>query len=345
MCARVANLHPEIGNLALCNLDASALAPIPRPRVRRVLKTSNQSRALGASWHPDSRRAVSVYQSGAVVVWDVVDSQAMQYMPRSFVTSVAVSPNLAKTIVALGGLDNVVSICDMSNDVEQCEVGKTLPAPDGVGHEGMITALAFLDDQALLTASGDGDLRTWDVESGVSVHTFRGHGRHVTSLALGPLSQSPLAASGSLDATVRLWDVRSGERTHTLPATSEVSGVGFFPGGMLVAAACVDGAVRIFDVRHAAAVGELTTPDAQCCTGLAWSLSGRALYTTHTTGQVRVWDPLGHNAGCIHKIPVVQAIGSTKPELATIEIAPDGSALLIACHDGSVRAVAMAAAK
>lgn len=344
MCARVANHTPPPHLPMLRDLEATQLPAIPKPRVRRVLTNPTKNRALAVAWYADSVHAVCSYHGGAVILWDTVAAQAVQYIKRPFAMSVAMCPDVKKRLVAVGGLDNAVSIIDMSEGIENCEIEKVLPCPDGQGHEGLISALAFLDCQTLVSASGDGDLRSWDVERGVSIHTFKGHSCDVKAIALSaptsPAAHPSFIASGSLDATVRLWDARSGQATHVLQAAAEVSSVSAFPSGALVAAARADGTVSIFDVRSSGAVGELTTADAPSCTGLEWSISGRALYTSHPTGEVRVWNAFGPDASCVHKVPVVGR-GGRDQTLSGLAISPDGAALASGCHDGALRVVAV----
>ena len=74
------------------------------------------------------------------------------------------------------------------------------------------------NNQFLLTADsyGDNALRLWDVESGKTIQTFKGHTDTVTSLAFSVDDQ--FIVSSSKDNTVRKWNIEAGFRdTASMP--------------------------------------------------------------------------------------------------------------------------------
>ena len=244
---------------ALRCIDTSLLNPIPRPSRKRLIRAPIRFKVLDMAWHSDGRHVVSVNQIGAVVYWNAVTKKAMQYYERNLVTAAAVAPTEDgddKAIVAVGGLDDKITVLDMSPDLEDCDVGNTLPGPEREGHEGLITALAFRTASELISASGDGNLRIWDIQSGLSTSVLRGHEAGLRCVSL--CAREPfMAASGAVDKSVRLWDVRTGKATRTFKCADEVMGVSCFPTGGIVAAGCSDGSVQAFDVRACAMIADL----------------------------------------------------------------------------------------
>ena len=79
-----------------------------------------------------------------------------------------------------------------------------------VGHEGRVTAVAFLPDGSrALAGSDDNTLRLWDLATGETLRTLEGHTDSVRAVAV--LGDGSRALSGSWDNTLRLWDLQSGE--------------------------------------------------------------------------------------------------------------------------------------
>jgi len=300
---------------SLQDLDTSGLRPIPSLKQVRTMSASNE-RTLACAWHPDSVHLVSIDKAGAAIMWDTRTAIVRQYFARPFATAIAVAPSPDAedaTTVALGGLDNVISICDMSINIKKPEMLATLPSM-GESHDGMITALAFLGSKdTLLSAGGDGDLRLWSVSKASTTQVLRGHTKDVCGLAVqrdDQGSNAPRIASCSLDGTIRIWDTRAAYATHTFdsPAPgrgatdSEPSCVSFFPDGNTVAAGYSDGSINIFDTRSYGLMGTLTPTGkkAPATTGIQVSHSGRAIYTSHEDGSIGTWDPIGKGEICKH---------------------------------------------
>jgi WD40 repeat protein len=82
------------------------------------------------------------------------------------------------------------------------------------GHRQKVTGAAFCDDTRAVSASWDGSLVLWDLESGEPLRSLRGHSSVINALAVTP--DGRLAVSGSDDRTVIVWDLATGEVLRTL---------------------------------------------------------------------------------------------------------------------------------
>src|SRR6266446_7468100 len=90
-----------------------------------------------------------------------------------------------------------------------------------------------------------GEKSTLDV-----VHTLKGHGAEVYSVAFSP--DGKLLVTGSFDNTLKLWDVASGKELKTYAGpqghTKQVLSVAFSPDGQFIASGGADNTLKIWDV-------------------------------------------------------------------------------------------------
>ena len=128
------------------------------------------------------------------------------------------------------------------------------------GHEKGVYGAKFVSDsKQVITASGDGLLKLWDVESGREVRSFPGHAGTVYAVSLSNDGQRML--SGSLDGTARLWDLAtSAELAYFDNAGSRIYSVALLADGS-EAIGDESGAIRILNdkggnVRILAATAE-----------------------------------------------------------------------------------------
>ena len=98
---------------------------------------------------------------------------------------------------------------------------RSIPAPSDyevrryVGHTaGVDSVCVSPDGRRILSASDDGTVRLWDLETGAELRCFRGHSQFVHAVAFLP--DGKRLVSGSRDRTVRIWDAETGEELQRL---------------------------------------------------------------------------------------------------------------------------------
>merc|ERR1712088_1266052 len=158
----------------------------------------------------DSRNLVSASQDGKLIVWDSYSTNKVHAIPlrSSWVMTCAYAPS--GSFVACGGLDNICSIYSLKTREGNVRVSRELP-----GHTGYLSCCRFLDDNQIVTSSGDMTCALWDIETGQQCTTYTGHTGDVMSLSLAPDFRT--FVSGACDASAKLWDIRDGMCKQTFP--------------------------------------------------------------------------------------------------------------------------------
>uniref|UniRef100_A0A8D1JQB8 G protein subunit beta 3 n=1 Tax=Sus scrofa TaxID=9823 RepID=A0A8D1JQB8_PIG len=176
-------------------------------RTRRTLR-GHLAKIYAMHWATDSKLLVSASQDGKLIVWDTYTTNKVHAIPlrSSWVMTCAYAPS--GNFVACGGLDNMCSIYSLKSREGNVKVSRELSA-----HTGYLSCCRFLDDNNIVTSSGDTTCALWDIETGQQKTVFVGHTGDCMSLAVSP--DFKLFISGACDASAKLWDVREGTCRQT----------------------------------------------------------------------------------------------------------------------------------
>uniref|UniRef100_A0A452EDK7 G protein subunit beta 3 n=1 Tax=Capra hircus TaxID=9925 RepID=A0A452EDK7_CAPHI len=260
-------------------------------RTRRTLR-GHLAKIYAMHWATDSNH---VCLSSAQAVgkrlarWEAPAIPPLQVhaipLRSSWVMTCAYAPS--GNFVACGGLDNMCSIYSLKSREGNVKVSRELSA-----HTGYLSCCRFLDDNNIVTSSGDTTCALWDIETGQQKTVFVGHTGDCMSLAVSP--DFRLFISGACDASAKLWDVREGTCRQTFTGhESDINAICFFPNGEAICTGSDDASCRLFDLR---ADQELTTyaHESIICgiTSVAFSLSGRLLFAGYDDFNCNVWDSM-----------------------------------------------------
>lgn len=156
-----------------------------------------------------------------------------------------------------------------------------------MGHNGVVSAVAFAPDGAILASAGGDRIKLWNFPAGSMRLSLRGPAAIINSVAFSP--DGTLLAGGSDDNGVYLWDVRSGRLLAKLVGhTSGVGPVAFSPDGRRLASASWE-SVRLWDVVTRNAIATLDGNRGKSHV-LAFSPRGRLLASGGAERQLRLWD-------------------------------------------------------
>uniref|UniRef100_A0A452GYX1 Uncharacterized protein n=1 Tax=Gopherus agassizii TaxID=38772 RepID=A0A452GYX1_9SAUR len=255
-------------------------------RTRRTLR-GHLAKIYAMHWGTDSRLLVSASQDGKLIIWDSYTTNKVHAIPlrSSWVMTCAYAPS--GNYVACGGLDNICSIYNLKTREGNVRVSREL-----AGHTGYLSCCRFLDDNQIVTSSGDTTCALWDIETGQQTTTFTGHTGDVMSLSLAP--DARCFVSGACDASAKLWDVREGMCRQTFTGhESDINAICFFPNGNAFATGSDDATCRLFDLRADQELMVYSHDNIICgITSVAFSKSGRLLLAGYDDFNCNVWDTL-----------------------------------------------------
>jgi len=104
------------------------------------------------------------------------------------------------------------------------------------------------DGSRAVSASMDGTLKVWDLETGSELRTLEDHTDSVFAVAV--TRDGKRAVSASRDRTLKVWDLETGSVLRTLEDHSgPVSGVALTPDGKRAASASDDKTVKLWDLE------------------------------------------------------------------------------------------------
>lgn len=120
------------------------------------------------------------------------------------------------------------------------------------GHSRSVEALCMIPATATLVSGGvDQSVRVWDISNEKMVRSLRQHTQGIRSLALRPNREGlPMIASAAADRTIRFWQPTIGRMVRYVRLDEEPLRIAWLHDGVHIAAACVDGKVRIIDADN-----------------------------------------------------------------------------------------------
>ncbi|MCY2962424.1 MAG: protein kinase [Planctomycetota bacterium] len=272
------------------------------------LNGSRESERLFRSAEPfsnghTSANALALSSNGVVVAVDdekvvrLISLESGQTLrtfqsPMDYVGSLTFSPDGSR--LAVGSLDNTVSIWDRNNGTE---IARLTEQKLGV------LALAWSPDGTkLVTGSGDdraptwsqlqnGELKLWDAATGTEIRTFARDPSQVNAVAF---AGNELIVSGGLNGAVQVWDVATGKLKRQLGTqTAAIRGVAFSGRMRAAAVACDDGTARVWQIDTGEELALLRGHAGRVYSVAFDETTGR-LATGGYDGTIRLWDVEEH---------------------------------------------------
>jgi WD40 repeat protein len=221
------------------------------------------------------------------------------------------------------------------------------------GHSRTVNAVALSADGRLaVSASDDGMLKVWNVDTGRELRSLKGHSGAVYGVALS--ADGRRAVSASSDKTLKVWDVDSGRELLTLREHSDaVYAVALSTDGRRAVSASGDDTLKVWDVESGRELRTLAGHNASVA-GVALSADGQRAVSASDDLTLKVWDVEGGRELCTLKGHADQvrgvalradgrrAVSASIDETLKVWDMENGRELrTLAGHSGGVTAVAL----
>jgi len=259
-------------------------------RQRRILK-GHFGKIYSMHWANDSKHLVSASQDGKLIIWNGFTTNKVHAVPlrSSWVMTCAYSPS--GNLVACGGLDNLCSVYKLPQSGSNQNQGQQKTYAELAQHEGYLSCCRFINENEIITASGDSTCILWDVETKTPKSIFNDHSGDVMSVSI--FESQGIFVSGSCDATAKLWDHRDKKSClRTFAAhESDINSVAFFPDGYAFGTGSDDSSCRLFDMRAYLQLNKYANDKILCgITSVAFSKTGQMLFAGYDDYNCYVWD-------------------------------------------------------
>lgn len=287
---------------------------------------------------PDGGRILSASLDDTLKLWDLETGEATRTFTihADSIRAVAVVPGGRCAVVAC----NYVHAFQLT--LLDLETGEDRRLKS---HTGQVTAVTALPDgRHAVSASSDGTIYLWDLESYEEIRTFTAHEERVNALAV--LADGRRALSASEDTTLRLWDLETGAELRTFKGHSgSVSAVAVLPDGRHFLSASGynrsksikgDNSLRLWgldsDVPLRTFVGHTDSVEA-----LAVVPGGRGAVSASLDGTLKVWDlpavpeAVDETGTATHSFP------GHDGQVDAVALLPDGQRLLTGSADRTIK--------
>ena len=221
------------------------------------------------------------------------------------------------------------------------------PAPDvGPGSDIGTGPSPGAGSSLILTGHDDSHLRLWQIDAGIPYasgpRTLAGHSGPIRTVALS--ADGRWLASSADDQTLRLWSALSGENRWVWPISTPATLLSFSASGQWLASVSLAGNISLWDPATGVCVGDVdSTPDSP--SALAFSADERWLIVGARDGTMGLWSLDRYTrTGNLGAACEPCTFSGHQGQVHGLAVSLDGSILVSASHDGTVRWWSLASA-
>ncbi|MGM9762540.1 MAG: TIR domain-containing protein [Candidatus Cryptobacteroides sp.] len=168
------------------------------------------------------------------------------------------------------------------------------------GHTaGVASVASSLDGKLLASASLDGTIKIWDIDSGAQLHSLTVHKGNVNSVCFSQDGACILTASS--DGTVKITDIKSNDIKLSLDQLCKASCAVFSYNGKYIASGDEEGTICIWKAETGSLCRELTGHE-KWVSSVRFSQSGKYILSASEDGTVKIWNV--KNGSCVRTFEV-----------------------------------------
>jgi WD40 repeat protein len=272
---------------------------------------------------PDDRRVISVSDDRTIKSWDLAtgaELDTFRLFPDDSNCLTTLHPTSTYAVSLYG---DALKLWRWRKSSDETPDLLTLS-----GHTARINAAAVTPDGGrAVSASEDGTLIIWDLESQTALHKLQGHGAGVRAVSLTP--KGDRAVSASADHSLKVWDVASGAEVRTLRGHGgPVNAVAVTREGARVVSASDDCKLKVWDLESGA---EVLTLDGHAASVRLLSVTpdGGCAVSASADGTLKVWDL----DGGVERATLGGDCGAAR----ALAVTPDGQRAVSAHADGTLK--------
>lgn len=230
------------------------------PKLYNTLE-GHQNKISRIQWNKEGNHILSASQDGFMILWDSVTGYKKRIieLENQWVLTCALSPD--NSTVASAGLDNNLTIYPLNNSINPYSENR--PQYSNMfeskvqsilkGHRAYISDCKFINDDQVITGSGDMKNIMWDLRKEGKVREFIEHSGDILCLDAFPATDrlnSNLFISGGCDGYCKVWDLRMKSSAQSLFISNyDINSVKIFPQGQSIITGLDNGVIKLFDLR------------------------------------------------------------------------------------------------
>lgn len=204
-----------------------------------------------------------------------------------------------------------------------------------LAQNGRVNALVFMPNrESLVTGSGSGDIKFWNVATGESTATIAGQSGRIVSLASDAASTH--IASGSSNGTIKVWplttngaSVKVSEAKELVSVGAQINTLAFHPtNSQILVSGDHDGVIQVWDLSKEEPILTLDG-DIDRILGLSISRDGKYVASGSYDKIIQIWD--------LESGAMVQTLEGHDFVVADVAFSPDGNTLASSSYDESIK--------